>query len=377
MLRSAAQSLNRLAKGVRHIVRKIAIQITVVPVLLYRSLLCNVVFIGITGSCGKTTTKELILRVLSTKYKGHANRGTCNTLRELVRMILQARPKDKFCIQELTIGGLGETIPIEKQLKMLKPRFGVITNIGTDHISALGSIEAIAEEKGKLVEALSDTGTAILNADDHRVIGMQTRCKGRICTYGLNENAKVRATDIQSNWPDRLSFTVHYKDQSRKIQTQLCGTHWVPCVLAAVSVGLEMDVSLDQIADALKSSPPVPGRMSPVDLLNGITVIRDDRKAPLWTIPASLQFMKDAKAKRRIIVVGTISDYRGDASSKYVKVAKEAIDSTDYVIFVGPWASRCLRARRRPDDTSIVSFPDVDSVIPFMKDFLEPEDLCC
>jgi aminoacyl-tRNA hydrolase len=330
----------------------------------------RVIFIGVTGSCGKTTTRNLIAAVLARQFQGRQNHG--NLLSGIAKTILNVRPWDDFCVLEIAAG---QRRALERPLRLARPQIGVVTNIGMDHISAFESIEAIVEEKGKLIAALSETGTAILNADDHRVMDMQARCKGRILTYGLDENAMVRATDIQSNWPDRLSFTVHYEEQSRKIQTQLCGTHWVSCALAAIAVGLEMNVSFDEIAHALESLPPFTARLSPRALSNGVTIIRDDYKAPLWTIPASLQVIKDAKAKRRIIVVGTISDYQGSSSPKYVNVAKKAIDSADYVFFVGPWASRCLRARQYPDATSLRAFTDVDAIIPFLKDFLEPEDL--
>ena len=226
-----------------------------------------------------------------------------------------------------------------------------------------------------MIAGLPKNGTAILNADDARVLAMQEKCAGRVVTYGLNEQAMVRAVNIRGKWPKRLSFTVLYGDQSQFIQTQLCGTHLVPCVLAALAVGVTMGIPLEAAVQAVQKVAPFPGRMSPESLPCGATVIRDDWKAPLWTVPSALKFMAEAQAKRKIIVIGTISDYRGDASSKYISVARQAFDVADYVFFVGPWASRCLRAKQNPADDRLQAFSNVQAVTQFLTDFLQPEDL--
>lgn len=341
----------------------------------YRKLFKDTVFIGITGSCGKTSTKEMMLAALKVRYQGKANRDTRNSLAEIIRTMFRVRSSDDFCIQEFGVSGLGEAIPLQQQLNMFKPQIGVITNIGSDHISAYGSKEAIAAEKSKLISSLPASGVAILNADDDLVLGMRHQCRGRVLTYGLKNDAMVTATNVESKWPQRLAFTLQYQGQSCRVQTQLCGKHWISCALAAAAVAVEMKLSLEEIAQGFASLQPVTARMSPHVMPNGVTFIRDDWKAPIWTVASSLEFMRDATARRRIIVIGTLSDYRGDAASKYVKVAREARDSADFVIFVGPWASRALRARRHSGDDSIRAVPNVQELIPLLKEFLEPGDL--
>ena len=130
-----------------HKVRRVCARVIAVPISLYRACLGRVVFIGITGSCGKTTTKELVAAVLASRYRGVHSRGTRNVLGEVMLVILRARPWHRFCVQELTVGWIGEALPLERRVQLLRPQIGVITNIGTDHISALGSVEAIAAEK--------------------------------------------------------------------------------------------------------------------------------------------------------------------------------------------------------------------------------------
>ncbi len=136
----------------------------------------------------------------------------------------------------------------------------------------------------------------MLNADDPRVLEMRNRCVGRVITYGLSPAAMMRA----SAWPQRLSFTALYEGQTIDVATQLCGTHWVPNVLAALVVGTVLGIPLTTAAAAIARVPPVDGRMCPVTTPEGITFIRDDQKAPLWTIPASLEFLRQATAKRKV-----------------------------------------------------------------------------
>lgn len=256
----------------------------VVPI--YQLTLRRVVFIGVTGSCGKTTAKELIVAVLSSQYKGHKSPGNSNVLGEVIRSILRTRRKYHFCVQEFNVGGIGEAISLEKQFRMFKPQMGVVTTVGDDHISAHGSREAIAAEKGKLIAALPTSGTAILNADDPLVLAMQSRCKGRVLTYGLSPGAMLRAEDIRDSWPRRLSLTVMHGEESIRVQTQFCGAHLVPNILAAMAVGQAMGVSLQSAASALEGLAPVPGRMFPVESPDGVTFIRDDVKAPAWITPS-------------------------------------------------------------------------------------------
>jgi UDP-N-acetylmuramoyl-tripeptide--D-alanyl-D-alanine ligase len=356
--------------------RPAAWQVVVWIASIYRLRLRRVVFIGVTGSCGKTTTKEMIAAVLSSQYRGHKSHDNANTLSGVVKSILLTRPGYSFCVQEFTVGGIGEEIPLEKQFDMFKQQMGVVTTVGDDHISAHGSREAIAAEKGKLIAALPQNGTAILNADDPLVLAMQSRCKGRILTYGLSPDALLRAEDIRDNWPNRLSLTVRYGGESVRVQTQLCGAHLVPNVLAAMTVGQAMGVSLQSAAEALEGLTPVPGRMYPIESPSGVTFIRDDIKAPVWAIPPALDYIRRATAKRKIIILGTLSDYTGgSASTHYARVARQALEAAEYVFFVGQWASRSLRAKRHADDHALQAFVTVDHLNGFLRGFLEPGDL--
>jgi aminoacyl-tRNA hydrolase len=345
----------------------------------YRNIfLRRVVFIGITGSSGKTTTKEITAAVLSSRYKGHKNLNTRNISVDIAKTIFEVMPWDRFCVQELSVGSMvlkSVESTFEESIEMIKPKIAVVTNVSMDHISEFGTKENIAAEKGKLISALPPHGTAILNADDEHVMAMRQRFAGRIITFGTAPEATVRAENISSIWPERLSFTVHYAGKSSVVQTQLCGKHWAHSVLAAIATGIAMDVPFTMAVKSVHMFPPWRLRLCPVTHPDGITFVRDDWKAPLSTVGPALDFLKQARANRKIAIVGTLSDYRGDASAQYIKVARQALEAADFVFFVGQWASRCLRAKRHPQDDALRAFSNVEDISKFLLSFLEPGDL--
>jgi UDP-N-acetylmuramoyl-tripeptide--D-alanyl-D-alanine ligase len=350
------------------------------PAALYRRVgLHCVVFIGVTGSCGKTTTKELIAAVLASRFKGRKNPGNRNLPLSLAKTIMRVRPWDDFCVLEIAAAIGGQRIALERPLSLVRPQIGVVTNIGTDHLSAFGTVEAIVGEKGKLIAALPPDGTAVLNADDPRVFGMRAQCVGKVLTYGLAPEAMMRAEHISSCWPERLSFTVRYAGQAQEVQTQLCGAHWVPCVLAALAVGVALKVPLATAARAVEKVPPYSGRMEPIQRPDGVTFVDDSIKAPLWSIPASLQFMREARAPRKVVVIGTISDFRGTSNSVkariYADVARQALEVAEYAVFVGPHARKALRARRQSGDAALQAFYVVEAACDYLGNLLQPGDL--
>ena len=257
----------------------------------------------------------------------------------------------------------------------MRPDIGVVTSIGTDHYSAFGSIDDIAREKGRLVRELPESGVAVLNADDPRVSAMRAGCRARVISYGVSAGADLRAVSVEARWPDRLSFVLLHGESRVRVRTQLCGAQWVSAALAAAAVGVAMDVPLTDIARALAGVAPYEARMSPLVLPDGVTFIRDDWKASLHTLPPAFEFLRTARAARRVLVVGTISDYAGDASRHYSRTAKYALEVADYVVFVGSRAASALRARPADEPERLRAFGTVKSAARFFSDFLMPGDL--
>ncbi|MCX7220235.1 MAG: aminoacyl-tRNA hydrolase [Burkholderiales bacterium] len=337
----------------------------------HRKQLKNTIFIGITGSAGKTTTKDLIAGILSAHFSdGNQTKGTLNTSEYTPATILGTSRRDAFCVVEISGHRPRE---MDLPLSLVQPTVGVVTNIGFDHISAFKTREAIALEKSKLIRALGPQGIAVLNADDALVMQMAEHCAGRVVSFGLAASANLRAEQILSVWPARLSLKVGWAGESAMVHTQLCGEHWAPSVLAALATGLALGVPLATAVEAIAAVAPFEGRMQAV-LVNDISFIRDDWKAPFASIAPACDFMREAKAARKIIVIGTISDYVGHSGLRYVETARRALASADCVLFVGPNASAALRAKKSSED-QLFAFPAIQDASNFLAAYLKAGDL--
>ena len=354
------------------IATKIYSETTYSLAFLHRRWLRRTIFIGVTGSAGKTTTKDLIASILESHAgKIQKGSGSLNFPINVSHVVLSTRASDAYCVTEIAVTNhSGIDLPVA----LFRPMVGVVTNIGGDHVSAYGNLDALAAEKSKLVKALPNSGIAVLNADDPRVLAMASQCVGRTMTYGMGNNAMLRGEAIDSEWPSRLSFTVKWDGQSARVRTQLCGSHWVPVVLAALATGVALGVPLEVAVAAVAAVKPFEGRMSPVELDDGVTFMRDDWKAPFWTIAPTFEFMRHASAERKIIVMGTISDYVGASSTRYVEIAREALAVADCVLFVGPRSSACLRAKKDAND-QLFAFPSLRNASTFLQSYLQPGDL--
>ena len=339
---------------------------------LHRRRLGETIFVGVTGSAGKTTTKFMIGAVLSSRFTGGFTKGTRNNKRSAAQSVLQHASKgDDFHVVELSAARPGALDP---QLELIAPQIGVVTNIGTDHYSAYGSLEAIAAEKGKLPRCLPPTGVAVLNADDPRVLAMRDGCCCRVVTFGVASDAMVRGHNVAASWPESLSFDVSYEGQTVRVRTELVGSLWVSGALAAIATGVALDVPLATAAAALSHIEPNPGRMSAITLPDGVSFLRDDWKASVHTIPIAFNVLRDATAARKVAVIGTIADTMGDAGRTYVTVARQALEIADLVCFVGPRAFAAMRAQ--PDDpTRLHAFGTVRAAKEFLDKTLRSGDL--
>ena len=337
----------------------------------HRRSVAGVTFIAVTGSAGKTTTKDLVAAVLASRHQGTKSPGTHNAAHWVSHTVLGARRGDGFCVHELGATGPGS---LDDAIALVRPRVAVITNVGGDHRSAFRTLEATATEKGKVVAAVPRAGLAVLNADDPRVLAMAGSCRGRVLTYGLRPDADIRAESVRSSWPDRLSFIAIHGEQRVTVQSRFCGVHWIHACLAAIATGIGLGVPLPVAAAAVAAADPAPGRYQPVEA-DGVTFIRDEVKASLWSIAPALEFLRDARAPRRIAVIGTISDYGGRASQVYAWVARQALEAADEVIFVGPQALRCSGARTHPRGTALRAFTSLREAHRYLSSTLIPGDL--
>jgi UDP-N-acetylmuramoyl-tripeptide--D-alanyl-D-alanine ligase len=340
-----------------------------------RRSLSDVVFVSITGSCGKTTTTKLIQSVLS-------NLGNCQActnepwrVHQRIRVreaVLSVATSTKFYAYETASIGPAS---ISSQLDILRPHIGVVTTVGTDHLRTFRNIEAVALEKGDLPESLPPNGTAILNIDDPHVRAMVTRTRARVVTYGLSCEADIRGEDVASAWPHRLTLTVTDGKESARFTTRLMGEHWATSVLAAIACGVVCGLNLKSCAEAVAKVEPVFGRYSVHQRRHGAAYVLDSIKAPFWTIPLGIRFVARASATRKTIVLGTISDYSGKAGRRYRRIARDALQVADRVVFVGPHSTHVRRLRKEEGSSKLFAFETAYEASDFLSREMLPDEL--
>jgi UDP-N-acetylmuramyl pentapeptide synthase len=329
-------------------------------------------YIAVTGSSGKTTTKDLIHDLLRGEYETSKSDDTNNQIFAVARALLGMRSDTQFLVQEIGASITGE---MDYSLNLLKPDIGVVTTVGVEHFKEFRTRAAVAAEKAKLVACLPQTGVAILNSDDEFVRNLASKTQAQIFTFGFSESSDLRVLHASSVWPECLSMEIQYRGQRYECRTQFYGEHLVHCVLAALATAITVGVSIESAIDRISRCTPTLARMSPFETASGIQFIRDDWKAPYWSIERPIDFMRQAKAKRKIIVFGTISDIAGTTATKYRSVAESALQAADIVYFFGSNSGKALRARDIPDGKDLRAFKSFRELAEHLTDFLEKDDL--
>lgn len=267
--------------------------------------------VGVTGSSGKTTTKEAIAAVLKQRFEVFKNFGSYNGRYGLPIALGDLSSRCEVAVLEMACDSFGE---IAELAELTQPKVGVVTTINKTHLAYLGTLDNIALEKGRLIEALPFDGAAILNADDPRVAGMVPRTQARIHTFGLTNGADVRATDI-SVMPNGLDFTLHYDGKTYPGHTNLLGRHQIYATLAAVTTGLVFNIPPQASLEAIARMPRVPGRMHPLPGQKGTLLIDDSFNASLEATTAALDTLTEMPHAHKIAILGDIPDL-GDISEE-------------------------------------------------------------
>ena len=369
-------TMNRVVDWVAHDAKAAAKALYRRPVIgaarMWREVLGGTCFIGVTGSAAKTTTKELLHAMLANCAPSMKNTDSNNQLYSVARTLIGARPGIRFCVQEL---GASKPGGLEPMLALLRPRVGVITTIGTDHFTAFRTREAVAHEKGTLVAALPADGLAVLNADDDLVAPMASLSRARVVTFGLHRPADFQGTLLRSCWPQRLTLRIEHGGSSVELATRLCGDYQSVAVLAATAAACSLGMSMAEAARAAAAFEPLLGRMSVHRTGQEVTFIRDDWKAPRWSLPAAFGFMNDAVASRKLIVLGTLSDSGGGAGRKYRRSVLDALEAADHVIGIGERAVSLAGRLDSPSDLRFHAFQSVEDASTWLRGFAQPGDL--
>lgn len=371
MTQTRAMSLHRILEGARALHARLRSTARHDLARLRRSTLPGVTFIGITGSAGKTTTKQLAAAILASKAPCMSSRGTGNEHYEVERTILDTTRAHGFCVVELSASRPGY---LDRPLQALRPAIGVLTLVAREHYSAFGSREAIAAEKGKLIEALPADGTAVLNIDDPSIREIGERYAGRVIGIGRDEGATLRLLDARSCWPEPLTLQLAFERRTIEARTRLHGVHLALPVLCALGVARAVGISMREALDALALVEPMQGRMLVESTADGVSFVRDDWKAPQWSFSAPLEFLRTARADRKVAVIGNISDSPKSPSQRYAWAARQALEVAHLVVLVGVDARAALKAGAGPGRT-LRAFDTVRDAAEFLRAELRAGDL--
>jgi UDP-N-acetylmuramoyl-tripeptide--D-alanyl-D-alanine ligase len=333
--------------------------------------------VGITGSSGKTSTKDLLGQVLAAAAPTVSPPGSYNNDIGLPLTVLDADGSTRFLVLEMGARGPGH---IARLCAVARPQVGVVLNVGSAHLGEFGSADGVARAKGELVEALADDGTAVLNADDPRVLAMAGRTRARVVTTGRGDDADVRATDVVLDEQARARFTLTAHGGSHPVTLQVVGEHQVANALSAAAAALALGLPPVQVAQALSAAAPRSRwRMEVTRRPDGVTVVNDAYNANPESMRAALAALAGLPASRRIAVLGAMAELGPGAPAEHERLGRDAAAAgTDLIVAVGAdavgIADGAVAAGRRAGEES-VHVADRTAARELLDDLLRPGDV--
>lgn len=307
--------------------------------------------VGITGSVGKTSTKELAHAVLSKRYCTFKSPGNRNSILGLPPALFALRPEHERAVLELGMYTTGE---IARLAEITQPAVGVVTMIDAVHMSRAGSLENIVAAKQELVEALPADGVAILNQDEPLVMGMREHTEARIFTYGLDERADVWADEIESMGVNGIRFALHHEDDRLHVQVPLLGRHSVHTALRATAVGLVEGLRWEEIVNGLQDEA-MELRVVTATGPKGSLLLDDTYNASPASMLAALNLLRELPG-RHIAVLGDMLELGAAEEESHQLVGRRARAVADMLVTVGE------RARLIAYEAIIAGLP-VDRVV--------------
>jgi UDP-N-acetylmuramoyl-tripeptide--D-alanyl-D-alanine ligase len=330
--------------------------------------------IAVGGSNGKTTTKELIASVLRQKKAALWSEASFNNDVGVPLTLLRLERSHQAAVLEAGTNHPGELQPL---LRMILPRFGVITNIGREHLEFFHDLVGVAREEGAIAEALPSDGVLFLNGDNPWSEVLARRTRARVITAGLNGGNDCVARDVRIN-ENGAAFRVEcrYPGVSGEYRINLLGRHQVINALLALAVGAEMGLGRAEIERGLLAC--VPARMR-LQLCNpgGIRVLEDCYNANADSMLAALQTLRELPCRgRRVAVLGDMAELGGSSRAAHVEVGRRAAQSRlDQLFAIGRRASQIAEAARARGLKSVVEITDVEPAAQAIKEFARPGDV--
>ena len=332
----------------------------------------NVPTVAVTGSVGKTTTKDMLYSVVSQKYNTLKTLANYNNDIGLPWTIFRLEKEHEAAVLEMGMNHFGE---IDYLASIGNPDVAVITNIGESHIENLGSREGIFKAKMEITNRFTKDNTLIVNGDDDYLSTVKGRGDYKVVYYGIkNPQNDVYAKDIENNGLSGITFTAVANGREYKAEISVPGVHNVYNALAAICVGLEFDIPMEQILVGIKTFEPTAQRLA-VEDYKGITIINDCYNASPDSIRAALNVLKDTKAERRIAVLGDVlemGDFAAEAHYKLAPALKEC--GVDMLVTAGENMKNLARGAEEQGIKEIHAFDKTLEVSNYIKETVKKGD---
>jgi UDP-N-acetylmuramoyl-tripeptide--D-alanyl-D-alanine ligase len=333
--------------------------------------------VGITGSSGKTCTKDFTTAVLGTRLRTVGSPASFNNEIGLPLTVLSAAEDTEALVLEMGARGLGH---IKLLCEIARPRIGVVTNVGVAHMELFGSAGAIADAKAELPESLPAEGTAVLNADDPIVAAYDTRTRAAVLRFGVSADAHIRALDIAIDpRSGRASFVLRTPGGDAAVTLPVAGAHMVPNALAAAAVGHALGVSPALIASGLGGARVSGGRMEVFETAGGVRVIDDAYNANPASMAAALRTARSMAGDGRcVVVLGGMAELGPIAGEEHERVGELLVRlGIDRLVAVGEDAEAIATAAEREglEPDRIVRSGSVDEAIAVLKGVTRRGDL--
>jgi UDP-N-acetylmuramoyl-tripeptide--D-alanyl-D-alanine ligase len=330
----------------------------------------SVEVIGVTGSVGKTTTKEITAAVLGARYRVLKNEANYNNEVGLPLTLLDLRPEHERAVLEMGMYALGE---IRLLCEIARPRVGIVTNVGPSHLERLGSLDAITNAKAELVESLPPDGTAILNGDDPRVAAMDKRTRARALFYGTSAGCDVRGLDLEGRGLEGIAFTLECGGRHTRIQTHLPGRHLLHNALAAAAAGLVEGLALNEVVSAL-ATVQVPLRLSVHRARCGATILDDTYNASPSSMMAALDLLAELPG-RHIAVLGDMRELGALEEQGHRSVGQRAAEVAELIYVVGDLGRLTGEAARQTGHDGVSFWSSKEEAAQDLRQRLEPGDV--
>ena len=297
--------------------------------------------VGVTGTVGKTTTKELTAAALGARFRTHRSPGNLNSREGLPLALMSLRPDHEVSVLEMAMDSRGE---IAELCAIAEPSVGVVLNIGATHLEKLGSLEAIACEKLSLARALPRDGTAILNVDDERIAAAAGGLACEVIGFGAGPEARLRRGEVRDLGLEGTEFTVAYEGAEARVRLHLPGAHLAAAALAAIGAQLALGAGLAEAAEAVGGAR-VDGRMRVRRAASGALILDDAYNASPASVAGALTLLRGLGG-RRVALLGEMAELGELAEREHRRIGRLAAGCCDALAATGPLGQALVEEAR-------------------------------